>query len=189
MELRLKFPLASACAVAASVIATTAGAEPLTSNAFRNGDMAFQSVLITKQSIRVNVSFTNKSEKPVYLWSSNYDAKCATVSLIDDAGNEFKCIGESLFTMTPYSRPLQGITVTPGNSVGLQYQFERGTAEPGKNFEFSAAPLLYVERDVRNANALSGSHLEYHDSETLGVNFSELPAKVRAAGTAVPAAK
>jgi hypothetical protein len=155
------------------------------SNVFQNGEMSFQSVLVSNQTIRVNVSFRNITEKPIYLWSSNYREKCATASLVDEKGNEFKCSGESLFPMSPYSDAIQGTAVQPGSAIGLQYQFERGTVTPGEKFEFSASPLLYSKRDTPD-NSTSSDRDRNFASETLGVNFSDLPAKVRAVAVSKP---
>lgn len=151
----------------------------LTKSQFRNGEMTFDSILISKDMIRVNIGFHNSTSQPVYLWSSNYADKCATASLIDDQGNEFKCVGESLFTLTPYSRADDGVTVAPDTIVKLQYQFQRSDATPGETFNFAAAPLLYAKRAT--PEPYRGLRDTDFWNETLGINFSDLPVKVRPA--------
>jgi hypothetical protein len=144
---------------------------------FRNGKMIFDSILISKDMIRVNIGFHNSTTQPVYLWSSNYPEKCATASLIDDQGNEYTCVGESLFTLTPYSRPDEGFTVAPDTVVKLQYQFQRSDAAPGETFNFAAAPLLYAKRAT--PEPYRGLRDTDFWNESLGINFTDLPVKVR----------
>lgn len=144
---------------------------------FSNGEVVFDSILISKDMIRVNIGFHNSTSQPVYLWSSNYADKCVTASLIDNQGNEFKCVGESLFTLTPYSRADDGFTVAPDTTVKLQYQFQRSEAAPGETFNFAAAPLLYAKRATPEPNR--GLRDTDFWNESLGINFADLPVKVR----------
>lgn len=175
--------MVAAIAVASFGSAAVAGhddstAEPPKSQ-FRNGEMVFDSIVISKDMIRVNIGFHNSTGLPVYLWSSNYADKCATASLIDNQGNEYKCVGESLFTLTPYSRADDGFTVAPETTVKLQYQFQRNEGEPGESFNFSAAPLLYAKRAT--PEPYRGLRDTDFWNESLGINFGDLPVKIRPA--------
>jgi hypothetical protein len=150
---------------------------------FQNAEIAFESLLISSDMIRVNVTIHNKSEKPIYLWnSSDRGRDCMAISLTDELGNDFKCALDPFWSIYPYSRGSGGKTIMPDATVSFQYGFTRTGMTAGKSFNFSTSPFLTIAKGDPEVASKQFDRNEYYNYENLGTSFTDLPAKVRPAG-------
>lgn len=150
---------------------------------FQNAEIAFESLLVSTDMIRVNVTIRNSSEKPIYLWNSSArDQNCSGISLTDELGNDFKCALDPFWAMDPYSRGSGGKTIMPDSTVSFQYGFTRTGMTAGEEFNFSTAPFLTIAKGDPEIASKQFDRNEYYNFENLGVSFTDLTAKVRPVG-------
>lgn len=172
-----------AVAVATPVAAPAVVVPVKPSIVFQNAEVSFESLLISSDTIRVNVVFHNRSEKPIYLWnSSDRDKDCMAISLTDELGNDFKCALDPFWSIGPYARGNGGKTIMPNAKVSFQYGFTRTGMTAGRTFNFSASPFLTIAKGDPVVASTQFDRNEYYNYETLGVSFADLPAKVRPVG-------
>jgi hypothetical protein len=153
---------------------------------FQVADVEFASISVSPTTIRLNVRIKNKHTNPLYAYGNTDSnivyggggnlAKCQSVSLTDDLGNDFACASQTLngyIETTGYgTRDYNGKVISPNQKIAVQYVFTipSGT-RVGNRFSVSADPYVVSWDNLNHAEMIQR---QFGTRNSISFSFDDL---------------